>query len=114
MNDENTGDYYSVLDFVRLIDEAEKRANKPPQYTIVLHNDYTSHPMIVVHVLLDHLRLPKEEAEAIVVEAHTTGKAVCGIFTKDVAETLVAAATVCSAVIKHAPDLTLTVEQEQT
>ena len=111
MNDENTGDYDNVMDIVRQMSEdIEKRTNKPPQYTIVLHNDGTSPLMVVVHVLQGHLRLTKEAAEAIMMEAHTTGKAVCGIFTKDVAETLVASAASCGAVKQHAPELTLTVE----
>lgn len=60
---------------------------KPPMYKVViLNDDYT--PMdFVVDVLCSFFNMNIEKATQIMLKVHTEGKAVCGVFTKDVAET---------------------------
>ncbi len=61
----------------------------PKQYRVLLHNDdYT--PMEFVIVVLEHFFFYDEmTATALMWDVHKTGKANCGIFTRDIAETKV-------------------------
>lgn len=105
MNDWETGDGLTIYK-----DEAsEKKAAEPPKYAITLHNDHSTDPGIVIHVLEEHIRIGADAAHNIMMEAHTTGKAVCGLYTKDMAETLVNEAMMCYAV--QGTELTFTVDQ---
>ena len=63
------------------------KTKKPPLYrVIVLNDDYT--PMeFVVYVLQAFFSFDREKAQQIMLAIHTHGKGVCGIFTKEVAET---------------------------
>ncbi|PCJ47171.1 MAG: ATP-dependent Clp protease adapter ClpS [Moraxellaceae bacterium] len=68
---------------------AESKADlaPPPMYRILmLDDDYT--PMeFVVQVLETYFSMGREKATQIMLTVHTQGKAACGEFTKDVAET---------------------------
>jgi len=53
---------------------------------VVLNDDYT--PMeFVVEVLQMFFGMNREKATQIMLAVHTNGKATCGIYTRDVAET---------------------------
>lgn len=69
--------------------EAKPKVKRPPLYKVVLHNDdYT--PMEFVVLLLEQFfGMPREKATQVMLQVHTRGKGVCGVFTKDVAETKV-------------------------
>ena len=70
--------------------EAKPKIKQPRLYKVVLHNDdYT--PMEFVVILLEQLfGMPREKATQVMLHVHTRGKGVCGVFTKEVAETKVA------------------------
>ncbi|MEN8764042.1 MAG: ATP-dependent Clp protease adapter ClpS [Thiogranum sp.] len=70
--------------------EAKPKIKPPPLYKVVLHNDdYT--PMEFVVILLEQLfGMSREKATQVMLHVHTRGKGVCGVFTKEVAETKVA------------------------
>jgi len=52
----------------------------------MLNDDYT--PMeFVVEVLERYFAMGRERATQVMLEVHTQGKATCGVFSKDVAET---------------------------
>ncbi len=72
--------------------EASTKLKQPTMYKVVRHNDdYT--PMEFVVVLLEQLfGLPREKATQVMLHIHTRGKGVCGVFTREVAETKVAQA----------------------
>lgn len=59
----------------------------PPRYQVImLNDDYT--PMdFVVEVLEDFFMLDRESATRIMLRVHTEGRAVCGVYSRDVAET---------------------------
>jgi ATP-dependent Clp protease adaptor protein ClpS len=55
---------------------------------LILNDDYT--PMeFVVQVLETFFGMDREKATRIMLHVHTRGMGVCGVFTKDVAETKV-------------------------
>ena len=59
---------------------------------VLLNDDYT--PMeFVVLVLESVFRIQREKATQIMLHVHTRGKGVCGLFTKEIAETKVAQVT---------------------
>jgi ATP-dependent Clp protease adaptor protein ClpS len=70
--------------------EARPKIKQPPLYKVVLHNDdYT--PMEFVVLLLEQFfNMPREKATQVMLHVHTKGKGVCGVFTREVAETKVA------------------------
>ena len=67
--------------------ENEPLTKKPNLYrVIILNDDYT--PMeFVVFILQSFFGMDKDKATQIMLAVHTNGKGVCGIFTKEVAET---------------------------
>ncbi len=68
--------------------EVEKpRLKRPPLYKVLmLNDDYT--PMdFVVEVLENFFRMDREQATRVMLTVHTRGKAVCGVFPQDIAET---------------------------
>jgi len=60
---------------------------KPPMYKVVIFNDDYTPMDFVVDVLCSFFNLNVEKATQIMLKVHTEGKAVCGVYTKDVAET---------------------------
>lgn len=71
------------------VEEAKPQVKKPSMYkVIILNDDYT--PMdFVVHILQAFFNLTHEKAQNIMLNVHTKGKGVCGVYTRDVAETKV-------------------------
>ncbi|MGQ9424550.1 ATP-dependent Clp protease adapter ClpS [Gilvimarinus sp. F26214L] len=69
------------------VEEEKPRLKRPPMYKVVmLNDDYT--PMdFVVEVLEMFFAMDREQATRIMLQVHTQGKAVCGVFTRDIAET---------------------------
>lgn len=56
---------------------------------VLLNDDYT--PMeFVVQVLETFFNMDRETATRVMLTVHTKGKGVCGIYTRDIAETKVA------------------------
>ena len=71
------------------VQEAKPKLKKPPMYKVlILNDDYT--PMdFVVHILRAFFNLTNEKAQNIMLNVHTMGKGVCGVYTRDIAETKV-------------------------
>lgn len=70
-----------------LVAPAQTKPKRPPFYKVVLLNDdYT--PMDFVVTILEMIfRKDHEEAVEIMMQVHQKGAGVCGIYTRDVAET---------------------------
>ena len=80
----------------------EKPALKRPSMyqVLMLNDDYT--PMdFVVEVLERFFAMNEEKATQVMLAVHTQGRAVCGVFTKDIAETKVALVNQYSAECDH-------------
>lgn len=69
------------------VEEARPRLKKPAMFKVLmLNDDYT--PMdFVVEVLESFFNLDRERAVQVMLTVHTEGKAVCGVFPRDIAET---------------------------
>jgi ATP-dependent Clp protease adaptor protein ClpS len=72
------------LEFVK------SKLKRPPLYKVVLVNDDYTPMEFVVEVLERFFSMNREKATQIMLHVHTRGKGVCGIYTRDVAETKVA------------------------
>ena len=62
---------------------------KPPRYKVILMNDDYTPMEFVVSVLINFFHLTSETATRVMLKVHTEGRAVCGVFSRDVAETKV-------------------------
>lgn len=71
-------------------ESARPKTKRPPLYKVVLHNDDYTPMEFVVEVLEQFFSMNREKATQIMLHVHTRGKGVCGIYTKDIAETKVA------------------------
>ncbi len=69
------------------LQESKPELQRPPLYKVVLINDDYTPMEFVVEVLEAFFRMGREQATHVMLTVHTQGKGVCGIFTRDVAET---------------------------
>ena len=70
-----------------LLQEAKPQLQKPPMYKVLLLNDDFTPMDFVVSILQKIFYKNKEDAVKITMNVHTSGVGVCGVFTKDIAET---------------------------
>ena len=75
------------------VEEAEPKTKQPPLYQVVLLNDDYTPMEFVVDVLEKFFRMDRTTATRVMLEVHTQGKGVCGVFTYEIAETKVAQVT---------------------
>jgi len=71
------------------IEEAPPKLKRPPLYKVILLNDDYTPMEFVVHVLESFFRMDRTTATRVMLEVHTRGKGVCGVFTHEIAETKV-------------------------
>lgn len=66
---------------------ARPKLKPPPMYKVVLNNDDYTPMEFVVHVLEAFFGMNREKATQVMLHVHTRGKGICGVFTKEIAET---------------------------
>ena len=76
-----------------VVEEARPQVKQPPLYQVVLLNDDYTPMEFVVDVLEKFFALNRPAATRIMLEVHTKGKGICGVFTYEIAETKVAQVT---------------------
>ena len=69
------------------LQETRPQLKRPPLFKVVLINDDYTPMEFVVEVLQIFFRMNREQATHVMLTVHTQGKGVCGIFTRDIAET---------------------------
>lgn len=87
LSGDDDNDFDTVHDSGVATAESKPELKRPAMFkVIILNDDYT--PMeFVVHVLESFFAMNREKATQIMLEIHTAGSAVVGIFPKDLAET---------------------------
>lgn len=72
-----------------ILKESKPRLKRPPLYRVILNNDDYTPMEFVVHILEIFFSMDRENATRIMLEVHTRGRGICGIFTHEIAETKV-------------------------
>ena len=80
-------------DHGQAVEEARPRLKKPSLFRVVLLNDDYTPMDFVVQILQKIFSMDQSNATRIMLEVHTRGKGVCGVFTYEIAETKVAQVT---------------------
>lgn len=65
---------------------AKPALKRPPLYKVVLLNDDYTPMDFVVEILQVFFNMNHEQASHVMLTVHTQGKGLCGVFTRDVAE----------------------------
>jgi len=71
------------------IHEARPKLRRPPLFKVLLLNDDYTPMEFVVQVLETFFGMNREKATQIMLHVHTRGVGVCGVYTRDIAETKV-------------------------
>ena len=79
--DRKTGD--------QVLERTRPRTKKPTLFSVILHNDDYTTMQFVVEVLEAVFHKSPAEAHRIMMNVHTQGHGVCGVYTHEVAETKV-------------------------
>jgi ATP-dependent Clp protease adaptor protein ClpS len=67
--------------------ETKPTLKRPPLYKVMLLNDDYTPMDFVVEILEKFFGMNREKATHVMLTVHIHGKAVCGIYTRDIAET---------------------------
>lgn len=71
------------------VDEGKPDLQEPPKFVVLLHNDDYSTMEFVIEVLRKFFKKTEAEAMELMLKVHHEGKAVAGIFSREIAETKV-------------------------
>ncbi|MBE0350791.1 MULTISPECIES: ATP-dependent Clp protease adapter ClpS [Pseudoalteromonas] len=76
-----------VIETVR---DSEKQKLQPPRkYKVILNNDDYTPMDFVIEVLMTFFNMDSDRATDVMLQVHHNGKAICGIYSADVAYTKV-------------------------
>jgi ATP-dependent Clp protease adaptor protein ClpS len=79
---------YDGLDLT--VEEAQPKVKQPSLYRVVLLNDDFTPMEFVVDILETLFGMERTRATQVMLEVHTKGKGICGVFNYEIAETKVA------------------------
>ena len=103
-------DLESHKDHGLALEESRPDVKSPPMYRVVLLNDDYTPMDFVVEILKIFFGMNHDRATQVMLQVHTKGKGVCGVFTYEIAETKVA--QVMDFARKHQHPLQCTMEKE--
>ncbi|MCP3852970.1 MAG: ATP-dependent Clp protease adapter ClpS [Gammaproteobacteria bacterium] len=69
------------------VETAKPKLKKPRMYRVIINNDDYTPMEFVVHVLENFFTMDRAKATRVMMDVHNSGKGVCGLFTRDTAET---------------------------
>lgn len=99
----------NTIDIDKQKEAVKQKIAPPPMYKVLLNNDDYTPMDFVVDVLVRFFNLDGEAAQQIMLTVHYEGRAVCGIYTAEIAETKVMQVT--SYAKQHQHPLMCTMEQ---
>lgn len=67
--------------------ESRPQLRQPQMYQVVMLNDDYTPMEFVVEVLETFFYMDREKATQVMLTVHTQGRAICGVYSRDVAET---------------------------
>jgi ATP-dependent Clp protease adaptor protein ClpS len=71
------------------VQEARPKLRRPPLFKVLLLNDDYTPMEFVVQILETFFGMNREKATQVMLHVHTRGVGVCGVYTRDIAETKV-------------------------
>ncbi len=77
----------SIGDGSVIVQEEKPALRRPPMYKVVLLNDDYTPMEFVVEILERFFSMDREKATRVMLAVHTQGKGVCGVYSRDIAET---------------------------
>ncbi len=78
------------------VESAQPKLKKPALFQVLLMNDDFTPMDFVIHILEQFFSMGRESATQVMLAVHTQGKGVCGVYTKDIAETKAAIVNECA------------------
>ncbi|MFC6838892.1 ATP-dependent Clp protease adapter ClpS [Xanthomonas theicola] len=84
-----------------LVETGKPEVARPPMYQVLLLNDDYTPMDFVVTVLQQFFSLDLEKATQVMLHVHTRGRGVCGVYTREVAESKVAQVNEFSRMNQH-------------
>jgi ATP-dependent Clp protease adaptor protein ClpS len=91
------------------VEESRPKLKQPPLYRVVLINDDYTPMEFVVDILESVFGMERTRATQVMLEVHTKGKGICGVYNYEIAETKVA--QVMSIAKQHQHPLLCTMEE---
>jgi ATP-dependent Clp protease adaptor protein ClpS len=84
-----------------VVETAKPEVARPPLYSVLLLNDDYTPMDFVVEVLVRFFVMDIERATQVMLHVHTRGRGVCGLYTREVAESKVAQVNEYSRLNQH-------------
>jgi ATP-dependent Clp protease adaptor protein ClpS len=84
-----------------MVETSKPEVARPPLYSVLLLNDDYTPMEFVVEVLVRFFAMNIEKATQIMLHVHTRGRGVCGVYTREVAESKVAQVNEYSRLNQH-------------
>ncbi len=72
-----------------VVQESKPEVKRPVLYKVMLLNDEYTPMDFVVGILQQYFQMSEDKATQIMLQVHYRGKGICGVFTRDIAETKV-------------------------
>lgn len=72
-----------------MVEEVKPSLKEPSLYQVIMHNDDFTPMEFVIAALEVFFNMERAIATGIMNEVHKTGKAICGVYSRDIAETKV-------------------------
>ena len=91
-----------------VMDRTHDTTKRPSMYSVILRNDDFTPQQFVVEMLTKHFRHDADSAYRIMMQVHTNGSGVAGVYTREVAE--VKASRVVEEAESHGYPLEATIE----
>ena len=98
---ERKDDLEKIESFDLAVEEERPKVKRPPLYRVVLMNDDYTPMEFVVDILETVFGMERTQATQVMLEVHTKGKGICGVFNHEIAETKVAQVTALAQQHQH-------------